>query len=93
MAHRAGIIHQAADALTRLPTEASDKTEINVDIPTLTDEDKPLSIVLSCFELDTPKEATYEEAEYFLFEAEKKKALSMKSNFSPHKQKKIFASR
>ena len=50
--HRAGIKHQAADALSRLETTSTDETELRDEIPTLTEDDKPPTTVLACFDCD-----------------------------------------
>lgn len=73
--HRAGIIHQPVDELSKLSTEASDKKEINDYIPKFTDEDKPPRIVIACFECDTPKDVASEEAKAIFIEAEKQEKI------------------
>lgn len=46
------MIHQSADAPLRLPTESTDKKEVNDDFPALTSDEKPPRTVIECFECD-----------------------------------------
>lgn len=52
---RAGTVQKSADAFSRLSNGTLDYTEIKVYSPTLSEEDRPPSEFIVCFECEDPK--------------------------------------
>lgn len=60
---RAGIFHQAVNSLSRLPTDAADKPEMEEDFQTLYDDEKSPRVSIACFQFDECEGAEIEDSE------------------------------
>lgn len=66
--HRAGVVHQAADSLSRLPTGAADESEIKDDIKTLDEDERPPRVAIEFFQCEKFDTAGMEDSETFAIE-------------------------